>query len=124
MAAVDWPWALATVEWSGYGRTSDPNVRRTELEDGAVRQVKRVSRPLEVRTITVSVKQSNLDAFNDWLRANANGFFNWHDIEDDTVRDARIRGGAGAVNLVAVAGNRLDDERFFRGTLQLEGYWT
>ena len=124
MAAVDWPWALATVEWSGYARTSDPNVRRTELEDGAVRQVKRVSRPFEVRTITVSVKQSNLDAFNDWLRTNANDFFNWHDIEDDTVRDARIRGGAGAVSLVAVAGDRLGDERFFRGTLQLEGYWT
>ena len=124
MAAVDWPWALATLEWSGYGRTSDANVRRTELEDGAVRQVKRVSRPLDVRTITVSVKQSNLDAFNDWLRAYAHGFFNWHDIEDDTVRDARIRGGAGAVSLVAVSGDRLDNERFFRGTLQLEGYWT
>lgn len=123
MAAVDWPYHLATIEWEGYERGADPDVERTPFDDGSARQAQTVSRSYEVRRFTVAVQLSNLDAFEDWLRANSNTTFNLRDIEDRAMRDVRMRGGRGSVVLRAVSGLRLNGERFSRGTIELEGYW-
>ena len=81
MAAVDWPWHLATIELAGYERGGDPDVERTPFEDGAVRQATTVSKSYETRSFTVAVKHSNKDAFQDWLRANTNTDINFRDFE-------------------------------------------
>ena len=122
MAAVDWPAGLVTIQWGGYGRSREPKAERTRLEDGAVRQQQRVSKPYEVRRMSVAVKLSKLDAFQDWLRVNGNSMFNFHDLDDDTIRDVRLRGGD--IDLSAVESLRLDGERYFSGTAEFEGFWS
>ena len=124
MAAIDWPYHLATIEWAGYERGADSDVERTPFEDGSVRQATLVSRSYELRRLPIAVKLSNMDSFEDWLRVNSNNLFNFRDVEDRLVRDVKMRGGRGAVTLRAVEGTaRLDKDRFFRGTVELEGYW-
>ena len=124
MAAIDWPYALATIEWSGYERGADSDVERTPFEDGSVRQATLVSRSYELRRFTVAVKLSDHQAFEDWLRVNSNTTFNFRDFSDKVIKDVRLRGGRGTVTLRAVGGDeRLDGEFFSRGTVELEGYW-
>ena len=124
MAAIDWPWGLTTIEWQSYERGADPDVERTSFDDGSVRQARTVSKSYDLRRFTIVVKQDDKANFDDWLRSNGNDFFNFRDLEDRQIRDARIRGGRGSVRLIAVEGNqRLDGQRFWRGTVELEGYW-
>ena len=124
MAAIDFPNTLAVVEYPGFEYGADSDVIRTTFEDGTVRQGKTVSRSFDTRTFSIVVKQSNLTMFRAWLRTNANSFLNFRDVDDKLVRDARIRGGRGSVRLVAVQGERLDGERFWRGQIVMEGFST
>ena len=124
MAAIDWPHDLVTIEWAGSERGADSDVERTPFEDGSVRQSTLVSRSYELRRFSVAVKLTKQQAFEAWLRANSNATFNFRDWSDKVIRDVRLRGGRGTVVLRAVGGDeRLDGERFSRGTVELEGYW-
>ena len=122
MAAIDFPYTLCTVEYPGFEYGADSDVLRTTFEDGSVRQAVTQSRSFDTRTISIAVKQSNLDSFLGWLRTNANSFLNFRDVHDQTIRDVRIRGGRAGVALRAVENERLDNERFWRGQMVLEGF--
>ena len=122
MAAIDFPYSLCAVEYPGFEYGADSDVIRTTFEDGAVRQAVTQSRSMDTRTISIAVKQSNLDGFLGWLRTNGNEFVNFRDVHDQTIRDVRIRGGRAGVALRAVQNERLDNERFWRGQMVLEGF--
>lgn len=104
-----------------YTETVEPNVRRTEMEDGAISQARRSGRDFLIRRFTVLVKDSDATAFRQWLSRNTNTWFNFTDL-DGVTRDARLRGGNAAVQLVRQAGQRLEGERFSRGEVEVEGY--
>ena len=126
MASIDWPWGLASIEAQGYTYRHDTISRRTELEDGAIAQKRFVSRGFHIRRFNVLVKHSKLDDFLDWIETNGNTFFNFRDLRDPTIsREVRIRGDAAAVAMVFDStSERLDGERFWRGGIELEGFWT
>ena len=122
MAAIDWPWNLVTILLAGFEYQPDPDVERTSFEDGSIRQATIRTRSYDVRRFEFVVMASNYDAFDAWLRANSNELINFRDPTDKVVRDVRIRGGRASVSLRAVEGQRLRRERFWRGSIELEGY--
>ena len=130
MATVDWPWNLATIRLADYAIVGGPPVRRTPFESGISRQARVANRAMKERTFQIDVKESNLVAFRAWLSANAHAAFNYRDFEDgegealdaDATRDCTIVGGARAVELKHVEGQRLDGERFWRADVTLEGF--
>ena len=122
MAAIDWPWDLATIMFGEYGRGADDDVHRSRFDDGFVKQARTVTQSMEIREFQVIVKNSNVEDFRDWLQENANKLFNFQDFEDDTSRECKIRGGYGSVNLVGVNNQRRDGERYMQGTITLESY--
>lgn len=118
-----WP-AIAVIHLDGYGRTPDSDVSRTPFEDLSVRQAKIARRVMDVRSFTFSVKLSDKATMDQWLRDNTNTWFDFADLEDQATRQVRIRGGQGTVEMVAgPEGRRLNGERFFTGSIELEGYW-
>ena len=123
MAAINWPWDLVTILLNGFEYQPDSDVERTTFEDGSIRQAKTATRSYDVRRFEFVVVASNYVAFDTWLRANGNKLVNFRDPVDKGVRDVRIRGGRAAVSLRAVTDQRLRRERFWRGNIELEGYW-
>lgn len=121
MAAITWPYDLCTILRDGYTETVDENVRRTQLEDGAVSQARTASRDFRVRRLSVLVTDSNATAFLKWTSDNANAWFNYTDL-DGQQREVRLRGGNSTVQLVRQAGRRLNGERFGRAEIEIEGY--
>lgn len=122
MAAIDFPWDLATVFLEDMGLGREPDTRRTPFEDGAIAEHKFTTRAFKLRTVRIAVTQANLAAFNSWLDLNGNRMFNFTDLEDGQTRDVKIRGGAGSVNLRYVRDRRLQGERYFQATVELEGF--
>ncbi len=122
MAALDWPWNLATILLEDYGLGREPDTRRTPFEDGAIAQHTFTTRSFKRRMAKIAVTHANLAAFNSWLETNGNKIFNYTDLEDQTSREVKIRGGQGAVNLRYVRNQRLGGERYFMATVELEGY--
>lgn len=117
------PWNLVRVRWAGYGHTPDADVRRTSLEDGAVRQSRTAALAMTVRAVTVECKLSNEPAVREWIDDFAHDFFTFQDL-DGTARQVRVRGGRAGAPLEAVDGPvRLDGERFMRGRWELEGFF-
>ena len=123
MAAIDWPWDLVTIFLDGFEYQPDPDTERTQFEDGSVRQAKTVTRSYDVRRFEFVVLASNFAEFDLWLREHGNEFVNFRDPADKMIRDVRVRGGRAAVTRRAVSGQRLRGERFWRGNIELEGYW-
>ena len=123
MAAIDWPWNLVTIQFEDYGLGTDSDVRRTDFEDGAVGQVQKQSRALDVRRVNLIVKLSDVAAFRSYLRMHGNKWFNFRDFEDGADRECRIRGGRGAVELRGASGRRFEGERYMRASAELEGWW-
>ena len=121
MASIDWPETLVTVLRDGYAESTEPNVRRTEMEDGIIVQERTTTRDLRVRRYTVLVTDENATEFLTWCRTNSTVWFNFADIDGST-RDARLRGGSGAVQLTRVAGQLLGGERYSRAEIEIEGY--
>ena len=121
MAAIDWPWNLATIEFAGYTFGSGPDVDRTPFEDGAIRQEEIADSPMDNRNFRIKVKESNLTAFRTWLKNNGASWFNFRDFEDGTTRERRIVGGRRAVQLRGVDdGTYLDDEIYSQADVILE----
>ena len=118
-----WP-TYARILWDGFSVTPDNDVHRTEFDDGTVRQAKSLSRVLRVRAFDFQVKASDKAAFNTWLEDNTATSFGFWDTDDEMQRTVKIRGGQGNVPMVADgSGARYDGERFWRGHVELEGYW-
>ena len=122
MASLDFPWNLATVLLEDFGLGREPDTRRTPFEDGAIAQHTFTTRSFKLRTVKLAVKFPNLAAFNSWLETNGNSIFNFTDLEDQVSREVKIRGGAGAVNLRYEHNRRLEGERYFTATVELEGF--
>lgn len=120
MATEDWPADLAKIEWSGYRIGRAETVRRTTIEDGAVRQARHVTRGREVRQFNALVKFSESLDFMDWIKDHGDAAFNFS-YPDNVEREVRIVGGQGAVALESVTGElRLDGERYLRATIEIE----
>ena len=92
----------------GYGLVQDPDVERTQFDDGMVRQAKRWSAALEVRSVTALLgSDDDLVRFRAWARDYAHTWFAWIDPEDGAIRNVRVRGGAGGIRYTArVTGER------------------
>ena len=122
MAAIDFPWGLATVLLEDNATSQDPDTRRTPFEDGAVAQHEFTTRAFDIRRVKIAVIEPNLTAFKSWLRTNGNAIFNFTDLHDQVSRDVKIRGGAGSVQLVYERDRRLNGERYWTATIELEGF--
>ena len=117
-----WP-DYAAVEASGYGVARDSDVQRTPWEDGAARQSKTATAAFTVRKIKVHLA-SDADhvRFRAWTAANAHAWFTWRDPDDGMRRRARVRGGDGGIDdiaIVSAAGTRR-----WEATMELEGLWS
>ena len=123
MATITFPYNLATVLFGGYERLPDSDVDRTPFDDGSIRQAITRTRVFEVRRFNFVVMVTDKAALDTWLRVNNNQWFNFDDVEDGVTRDVRIRGGRAAVRMVAVDGELWMGEEYFRGEMELEGYW-
>lgn len=102
-----WP-DYAVIQADGYGVRQDPDVRRTPLDDGLVRQEKSYDSALDVRRITAHLGDDEaLGRFRAWAKEHAHRWFAWSDPEDGLVREVRVRGGAGGIEYRArVQGGR------------------
>ncbi len=121
MADITWPYGLCSILREGYTETVEPNVRRTEMEDGAIAQAKRSARDFNIRSFTVLVKDSDATQFRAWLSTNSNVWFNFTDL-DGIEREVRLRGGNASVQLERVPAARLEGERYGRAEIEIEGY--
>lgn len=136
MATVDFPGEdTCRILREGYTETMDPNVRRTEFQDGSIAQKISRSRNVMVRRFTIIVRDEDMTTMREWLVDHGHDYFDFTDI-DQTTRECRIRGGVGAVQFEAVAGERLltteesesnkndayKGDMYHRATLELEGY--
>ena len=117
-----WP-AIATILLAGYERGSDVGEERTPFEDGSARQATLYTRTYDTRRFDFVVKHSDVAEWNTWLKTNRTRFFSFTDVDDQQTRQVRIRGGAGTVTLTYVDGQRYKGERFWRGSVLLEGWW-
>lgn len=121
MASVTWPYNLCMILREDYIESVENNVRRTEMEDGAIAQAATSSRDFEIRRFTVLVKDENAKNFRTWLRTNRNTWFNYNDL-DGVQREVRLRGGNARVQLRRVAGEQLEGSRYSRAEVEIEGY--
>ena len=130
MANINWPDNLALIPVEGWTDNDEPNVRRTPFEDGAIAQAEITSVPWRVRQFEVWVYEDDVPSFRAWLRLNGSKLFNFNDPEGEdsdgnplfTQREARLRGGAGSVQLQRVADRRLNGRRYRSGQIEIEGY--
>lgn len=114
-----WP-AHARVLGDGYGLGQDSDVERTAFDDGAVRQEKRFTSPLETRRVQGYLdSDADLARFRAWAQEAAHAWFDWRDTEDGVTRRVRVRGGAGGIRYTARVrgGGRTWDFQ-----LELEGF--
>ena len=96
-----WP-DYPNVEADGYGLGRDPDVERTEFDDGLVRQEKRFSGALRTRQVRGWLaSDADLVRFEAWAEENAHTWFDWTDTEDGVVRQVRVRNGAGGIRTTA-----------------------
>lgn len=95
--AAAWPDYLR-IEARGLAQRQDSDVERSTFDDGLVRQARRRSAALDVRSVTVTVQtQIDYARARAWLRDHAAGWFAWRDPDDGVLRRARVRGGAAGV---------------------------
>lgn len=92
---MSWPpWAKAA---ESARLEADPTVRRTALDDGAVRQVRRAADPVLVRHVTVPLTDARFQDFRAWANESAHGYFEFEDPADGRTYLARVRGGVGGI---------------------------
>ena len=118
-----WP-AYAKVRADDYAVREAPTARRTNFEDGAVRQARAFGSAFTQRRV-VALLDSDADRirFRDWAALNAHAWFSWADPDDGTLRRARVVGGAGGIDYRAAV-RRGDRTRRWEARLVLEGLWS
>lgn len=95
MAAASWP-AYARIQASGYELGAGTTVARTELDDGAVRQARTVTRPITQRTVVAEIPGPRLLDFRAWAEAHAARYFLARDLDGQS-RGMRVVGGVGGI---------------------------
>ena len=83
-----------------------------------VRQVRIDGLDVLLRDVRVDVADSDLAAFQAWLRQHGSGFFNFTDWVDGVTRDTRIAGGR--VTLTRGVGRIEGGSRFMTARVVLE----
>ncbi len=128
-----WP-DYARIIVSGYQLGQDADVERTTFDDGMVRQARRYSASLQLRTVTAMLDSTaRLNEFRAWATQWAHRWFAFADPDDGVVRRVRVRGGVGGIDYQAdtlggvggrshQARTRGDDRVVWRAELVLEGY--
>ena len=130
MADVTWPYNLAQILIDAAELGFDDNVRRTEMESGLIEQKRKDPDPQFVRTMTIRVLHDDYEEFRDWLADHAHKRINFQDAFQGSalMREVRIRGGAGAVQLVRANDFALGSARGPGGevlpTPKAARYWT
>lgn len=119
MADQTFPYNLAQVMNTGYTLAKADNWRRTEFDDGKIAQKRISAKATYVRRVEVAVYKSNINAFIDWLESHGRNYFNFREIHsgNQTV-EVRLRDEPS----IEYQDTRLDGERFYTATLNLEGY--
>ena len=104
----------------GYGLGRDPDVERTNFEDGFIVQEKRFTSALRTRQVR-GLLQSDADLlrFKAWAETEAHTWFAWTDTEDGVSRQVRVRGGQGGISYVA---RTVRNRRRWEISLVLEGW--
>lgn len=81
----------------GYQERPNSGVRRTEMEDRMVKQLKTVSRVLKKRRVVYRLKDAaDMNAFEAFVNVNLNlgaDWFSWTDPRDLVLKNARIENG-------------------------------
>ena len=101
MAAAVWPsYAIiqADVELS-----AGTAVGRTELDDGAVRQARTVTRPVRRQTVTAQIPDARLVEFQAWAQSHADRYFLFADAVDSQQRGVRVVNGVAGIVIRQVA---------------------
>lgn len=113
-----WP-SYANVEADGYGLGRDLDVERTGFDDGFVRQEQRFASAMDTRRVSGWLaSDADLARFRTWAEANAHAWFDYRDTEDGTVRQVRVRNGAGGIRYTARV---RENTRTWDFELELEG---
>ena len=94
---------MAIASWPDYARinarqvvTAAPSVRRTEFDDGAVRQARTVSRPIVRVEIEADVPGDRFAAFRTWANLHADTYFTVTALGTGRGR-MRVVGGVGGI---------------------------
>ena len=112
----------ANVAADGYGLGRDPDVERTEYDDGLIAQEKRFASALRTRELRGWLaSDADLVRFEAWAESQAHAFFDYTDTEDGVTRRVRVRGGAGGIRYTARV---VDGQRTWDFELVLEGQRT
>ncbi|MDE0458948.1 MAG: hypothetical protein OXI15_16755 [Chromatiales bacterium] len=101
---MTWP-SYPHVFVDGYELGSGRTVRRTELEDGRVRQALDFPGAPETRTVRGYLESdADLVRFKAWASTSAHAPFDWDDYQDGVTRSVRVVGGAGGIRYRAYDG--------------------
>ena len=112
----------ANVAADGYALGRDPDVERTEYDDGLIAQEKRFASALRTRELRGWLaSDADLVRFEAWAEAHAHAWFDYTDTEDRVTRRARVRGAAGGIRYTARV---VDGRRTWDFELVLEGQRT
>ena len=95
MAAGTWP-HYARQRSDGYELTAGATVRRTEFDDGAIRQAPSVSRARARRTVVAEIPGARLAEFRGWIQEFGQRYFVGRDVGGPS-RGMRVVGGLGGV---------------------------
>ena len=99
---IEWP-TYVSVRADGYAIRHQPVVRRTEWDDGAVRQEQVRTASMVMRVVTVLIDtDADLARWRTWAAEHAATWFGWTDPDDGIKRRARVAGGVGGIQYTAV----------------------
>jgi hypothetical protein len=86
--------SYATILGEGYTQRRDSALQRTQMESGPPKQLKKVSRVMVTRSVTVLLSsQADFASFIDWYQDDLNygaDWFTWTDPLDHAAKSARI----------------------------------
>lgn len=92
---AEWPSIARITRDVEIGARND--VRRTEFDDGAIRQAKIYSAPQLTWQVTALIRDRHIQEWMAWVAQYGAGTFDLRAPHDGHIRHARIRGGAGGV---------------------------
>ena len=96
MSATVWP-DYARIRAAGHGAGADPSVRRTQFDDGEIRQEITFTELRLINSVTVTLASVDRVRFLAWCWANQNREFLFQDPRDGAWRMTRIRNGFGGI---------------------------
>lgn len=117
-----WPEGIP-VQADGFRMGAAPYTRRTQFDDGNVREEQSYAEPMVIRDVALGPltdgEAIELRAFVEKVGVD---MFLWVDPFDDQPREVRIPGGLAGLDLVHHAGP--GGSSHWEGTVRLEGHWS